>query len=85
VQGDPNNPTLKPPKPKRLKLTCDCLLANFAFKFNLRRYIWMGDLQAYGAAKAAAAADSEDQDKAGGYAVFQGTSNGGQRVSSLRP
>jgi hypothetical protein len=31
-------PKLKPPGPKRLKLKCDVLLSNFAFKFNLRRY-----------------------------------------------
>jgi hypothetical protein len=33
------NPTLKAPGCKRLKLKCDELLSNFAFKFNLRRYI----------------------------------------------
>jgi hypothetical protein len=32
------NPTLKPPGTKRLKLKCDILLSNFAFKFNWRRY-----------------------------------------------
>jgi hypothetical protein len=30
--------TLKAPRPKRLKLKCDVLLSNIAFKFNLRRY-----------------------------------------------
>ena len=32
-------PTLKAPGIKRLKLKCDTLLSNFAFNFNLRRYI----------------------------------------------
>jgi hypothetical protein len=32
------NPTLKAPGTKRLKLKCDVLLLNIAFKFNLRRY-----------------------------------------------
>jgi hypothetical protein len=31
-------PKLKPPGTKRLKLKCDILLSNSAFKFNLRRY-----------------------------------------------
>jgi len=39
VQADPINPKLKAPGPKRLKLHCDILLSNFAFNFNLRRYI----------------------------------------------
>jgi len=38
VQIDPIKPELKPPGTKRLKLKCDVLLLNFAFKFNLRRY-----------------------------------------------
>ena len=38
VQVDPIKPTLKPPGTNRLKLKCDILLSNFAFKFNLRRY-----------------------------------------------
>jgi hypothetical protein len=38
VQVDPIQPKLKPPGMKRLKLTCDILLSNFAFKSNLRRY-----------------------------------------------
>jgi hypothetical protein len=38
VQVDPIKPTLKAPGTKRLKLKCDLLLSNFAFKFNLRRY-----------------------------------------------
>jgi len=38
VQVDPLKPKLKPPGSKRLKLKCDVLLSNFAFKFNLRRY-----------------------------------------------
>jgi len=38
VQVDPIKPTLKPPGTKRLKLKCDELLTNFAFKFNLRRF-----------------------------------------------
>jgi hypothetical protein len=33
------NPTLKPLRSKRLKLEHEKLLSNFAFKFNLRRYI----------------------------------------------
>jgi len=32
-------PKLKPPGTKRFKLKCDKLLSNFAFKFNVRRYI----------------------------------------------
>jgi hypothetical protein len=39
VQVDPIKPTLKAPGTKRLKLKFDILLSNFAFKFNLRRYI----------------------------------------------
>ena len=39
VQVDPMKPKLKPPGTKRLKLKCDVLLSNFAFKFNLRHYI----------------------------------------------
>jgi len=39
VQVDPIKPLLKPPGTKRLKLKCDVLLSNLAFKFNLRRYI----------------------------------------------
>ena len=39
VQVDPTmKPKLKPPGTKRLKLKCDVLPSNFAFKFNLRRY-----------------------------------------------
>ena len=32
-------PTVKEPGPKRLKLECDEPLSNFAFNFNLHRYI----------------------------------------------
>jgi len=32
-------PKLKPPGTESLKLKCDDLLSNFAFKFNMRRYI----------------------------------------------
>ena len=39
MQVDPVKPTLKPPGTKRLKLKCDEPLSNFAFNFNLRRYI----------------------------------------------
>ena len=39
MQVDPMNPTLKAPGTKRLKLKNDELLSNFAFKFNLRRYM----------------------------------------------
>jgi hypothetical protein len=39
VQIDPIKPTLKAPGTKRLKLQCDELLSDFAFDFNLRRYI----------------------------------------------
>ena len=38
VQVDPIKPTLKAPVLKLLKLDCDDLRLNFAFKFNLRRY-----------------------------------------------
>ena len=39
MQVSPIKPTLKAPGTKRLKLNNDKLLSNFAFKFNLRRYI----------------------------------------------
>ena len=51
---------LKAPGTKRLKLKCDSPLSNFAFNFNLRRYIlsaeqlrahlggWLGDAEAGG-------------------------------------
>jgi hypothetical protein len=38
VQVDPIKPRLKAPGIKRLKLKCDNLRLNYAFKFNLRRY-----------------------------------------------
>jgi hypothetical protein len=38
VQVDPINPTVKAPGAMRVKLICDILLSNSAFKFNLRRY-----------------------------------------------
>ena len=38
MQVDPIKSKLKPPETKRLKLTFDILLSNFALKFNLRRY-----------------------------------------------
>jgi len=41
VQVDSIKPTLKAPEIKLLKLECDDLRLNFAFKFNLRRYIKM--------------------------------------------
>ena len=37
MQGAAINPTLKAPGTKRLKLKCDDLVANFGFKYNLRR------------------------------------------------
>jgi len=39
VQLDPIKPTLKAPGMRPLKLTYDKPLSNFAFKFNLRRYM----------------------------------------------
>jgi len=39
VQVDPVKPTLKAPGTKRLKLKYDEPPSNFAFKFNLHRYI----------------------------------------------
>jgi hypothetical protein len=39
VQVEPIKPTLKAPGIKLLKLKCDVLLSNYAFKFNLRYYI----------------------------------------------
>ena len=39
VQVNLMKPTLKPPGTKRLKPKYDEPLSNFAFKFNLRRYI----------------------------------------------
>jgi len=38
VQVDPIKPTLVAPGTPRLKLKCDKLLSNFAFKFKLLRY-----------------------------------------------
>jgi len=38
VQVDPIKPVSKPPGTKRLKLSYDDPLSNFAFKFNMRRY-----------------------------------------------
>jgi hypothetical protein len=55
VQVDPIKPTLKPPRSKSLKLEYDGPPSNFAFKFNLRRYIE--------AVVAAAAAKSDDDDR----------------------
>jgi aspartyl-tRNA synthetase len=39
VQVDPIKPMLKAPGSERLKLKCDDMLSNFAFNFNLRRFI----------------------------------------------
>jgi hypothetical protein len=39
VKVDPMKPKLKPPGTQRLKLKCNILLSNSAFKFNLRRCI----------------------------------------------
>ena len=39
MQVDPTKPTLKPLGRQLLKLKYDKQLSNFAFKFNLRRYI----------------------------------------------
>ena len=39
LQVDPMKPKLKPRGTKLLKLKCDILLQNSAFKFNVRRYI----------------------------------------------
>ena len=38
MQVDPEKLKLKSPGTKRLKLRCDTLLSNYAFKFKLRRY-----------------------------------------------
>ena len=38
MQVDPSTPTLKAPGIERLKLNYDKVLTSFAFKFNLRRY-----------------------------------------------
>jgi hypothetical protein len=40
MQVDPIKPTLKPPGTKRLVPKWDEPLSDFAFNFNLRRYIW---------------------------------------------
>jgi hypothetical protein len=50
VQVDPMKPMLKAPGTKNLKLQCDILLSNFAFKSNLRRYTWVGWATVSGAA-----------------------------------
>ena len=42
MQVDPIRPTLKAPGTKRLRLKSDEPLSNFAFKFELRRYIKLG-------------------------------------------
>ena len=39
MQVHPIEPKLKPPGIERLKLNCDELLSNLAFKINLRRYM----------------------------------------------
>jgi hypothetical protein len=54
VQVDPIKPTLKAPGIKLLKLKYDISLSKFAFKFNLRRYIWAftGDYTQHAAAAA---------------------------------
>jgi len=38
LQVDPIKPTLKAPGTKRFRLSCNKLLSNVVFKFNLRRY-----------------------------------------------
>ena len=38
VQVDPIKPKLNAPETKRLQLICNDLVADFAFKFKLRRY-----------------------------------------------
>jgi len=43
VQVDPIKPALKAPGAKRLELIYDGPLSNFAFDFNLRRYITLQD------------------------------------------
>jgi hypothetical protein len=40
VQVNPIKITLKAPGSERLKLRCDEMLSNFAFRFNLRCYTW---------------------------------------------
>ena len=40
VQVESMKPKLKPPGTQRLKLKWETLLSKYAFKFNLRRYIW---------------------------------------------
>ena len=42
VQVDPVKPKLKAAGTKRLKLTCDAPLSDFAFKYKLRRYTASG-------------------------------------------
>ena len=46
MQVDPIKPALKATASERLKLKCDDLLSNFAFKFSLRRYIPVQQVQA---------------------------------------
>jgi hypothetical protein len=60
VQVDPIKPKSKAPVSKSLKLKCDELLSNVAFKFNLRRYT-------EGAARALLALACERRPKAGAY------------------
>jgi len=96
VQVDPPKSTLKAPGTGRLTLKYDKLLSSFAFNFNLRRYNQACTLLTRAApndgglprlelippAKIAKLLHSRE---AGPVAVFLGTSNGGQRVSNLRP
>ena len=71
MQFDPIKPTLKAPGTMRLKLICDDPLANFALKFNLRRY-------------AAAAADAATAyGKAAMHLAMCGGGSGGAVVGPL--
>jgi hypothetical protein len=53
VQVDPIKAKLKAPGSKRLKLRCAEPVSNFAFKFNLRRYIKISEQKQEPAAAAA--------------------------------
>jgi len=51
-------PKLKAPGTKRLTLKCDEPLSNFAFKFNLRRYIKSNTAESGGAVAVTCATDA---------------------------
>jgi hypothetical protein len=68
-------PALKAPGTKRLKLTCDETLSNFAFNFKLRRYTKAG-LAAAGSGGAAGGAENTAPPGSTGKPLRDRTSTG---------